>query len=835
MAASSTQIPSIRSDLVIQQIADSEYVVKLPSRRKYFSIGRPEHFLLTQLGPDQTRESLRQAYQQEFDEELSEADLDDFFELVRSAGLIDKKEETGSKKTSSAEPSDRREETDADSPSSPRKKKGMADRLPGQGSLLFYRVSLYDPNRLFGWLEPKIRWIWTRAFLVTSLVVMGCALCTMLANSDHLVSSFPQVMRWETIVVVTLVMVTATILHEFAHGLTCKHFGGDVHELGVLIMFGIPCMYCNVSDAWLIREKWKRLLITAAGGYCDMCLWAASVFVWRITVETSFVNYLALLVCTVCGSRGLINFNPLLRLDGYYLVSDWLAIPNLRRRAQEMWMQYMRWFLWGAPAPVLQRSDRPVLFYGMFAWVFAIALLDMGLIRFLGVMSRELGTVGILLSVALLAYALRRVFRGFFRSEFVTMITERRKRTLIWMSGIATTVAILFLFPIGHYATGDFEVRPGDLYDIRSSVSGFVRDVYVEEGCRVSAGDPLVRLDSPELENQIATKSAELKESEAQLAKLELGPRPEELRAARDRVERLQTWVDDGRRQLDRAGTELEHELRALNQQIEQTNAQLEFSKSAIVQSQRLYKLGALAGAQLRSEQTQLAVLGAALSEIQARRAARATAGTRLAEAELSRREHQLADALDYLKLLEAGTRQEDIAAEKARQDRLQQELTFLHEQKKKLIVRATVDGIVATPRMQDKKGQYSITGTPICVIEDCATSRIEISISQDQIGGLQPGQPVRLKARSLPFETLDATVDRVAPGISPSALTSATTVQPPPQSDAKIVVYCKLDNEQGQLKPGMTGFGRVYRSHRSVGTILFIRAMRYVRTEFWW
>ena len=125
----------------------------------------------------------------------------------------------------------------------------------------------------------------------------------------------------------------ATTCHEFAHGLTCKHYGGDVHEVGLLVMFFTPCFYCNVSDAWLIPEKRKRLWITAAGGYCDLCLWALAVFAWRLSDPQGLVNYLAWVVVTVCAARVLFNFNPLLKLDGYYLLSDWLELPNLRQRS----------------------------------------------------------------------------------------------------------------------------------------------------------------------------------------------------------------------------------------------------------------------------------------------------------------------------------------------------------------------------------------------------------------------------------------------------------------------------------------------------------------------
>src|SRR5439155_627039 len=81
-------------------------------------------------------------------------------------------------------------------------------------------------------------------------------------------------LRWEVAALAWLTLLGVAMVHEFAHGLTCKHHGGEVHEIGFLLLFLMPCFYCNVSDAWLIREKSKRLGVTLAGAYCDQWLWA---------------------------------------------------------------------------------------------------------------------------------------------------------------------------------------------------------------------------------------------------------------------------------------------------------------------------------------------------------------------------------------------------------------------------------------------------------------------------------------------------------------------------------------------------------------------------------
>ena len=127
----------------------------------------------------------------------------------------------------------------------------------------------------------------------------------------------------------------------------------EVHEIGFLLMFFMPCFYCNVSDAWLFKEKSKRRWVSFAGGYFELFIWALAVFVWRLTPLGSLPNYLAFIVLTACGVQTLFNFNPLLKLDGYYLLSDWLEVPNLQQRALGFLKSHLRWLLWGAPPPNL--------------------------------------------------------------------------------------------------------------------------------------------------------------------------------------------------------------------------------------------------------------------------------------------------------------------------------------------------------------------------------------------------------------------------------------------------------------------------------------------------
>lgn len=830
-------LPACRDDLVIRQISDDEVVVKLPSRREYFSVGPVEHFLIQQLNGRTTADELSELFEKEFAEKLTDRDIDEFVEMIRSRGLL--QDEHLAKKNSGPVEIDAASESRSDSdrpvePVASERKKQPATKqdddddefAASNQNLLFYRIPLFDPHRFFCWLEPKIRFAWTRGFVAATTVGFAFALCIVLLNGGEFASSFASAMRWETIAVVWGTIIVATVLHEFAHGLTCRHFGGEVREVGVLLMFFVPCLYCNVSDAWLIRERKKRLWITAAGGYCDLCLWAMAVLVWRITVPGCLLNHVAFVVQAVCGGRGLLNFNPLLRLDGYYIVSDWLTLPNLRKRSQDYWMSHLRWLLWGAKRPRRKSRGRALLNYGVLSWCFAIVFLDLIFLRLLKLVSDNFGVAGVVFSCLLLMFALRRVFKGFFQGEFGIMLKTRRKRTMAWVGGIATVAVAMFVIPTNRYASGDFEVRAGRRLEVPAPVSGFIARIHVDEGSEVKAGDLLVELASPTLDSELATKLSEIEETDASLSQLQLGTRPEEIEEQRNRVERLKEWVAQGESDLTHAKNELKQQLVIDEHGIRQTELQVSAADKSLKRSEWLYSQGALAGTQLQEQRISLQLLRGGLMKVQAEYQAKKISGTRIAETTLSRREQELADADSSLKLMRAGTRPEVIAAQKARRERLEKELDYLKAQKARLLVRAPVSGVIATPRLSEKSGLLAVQGTPICVIEDTSTSRVELAVSEDQTVGIQAGQKVILKARALPFDTIEATVECVAPATTKKELTQ----------NSVLVVHCSLnDAQQKQLKSGMTGFGRVVRGTQTLGVGAVSTMLRYVRTEFWW
>ncbi|MBL8812012.1 MAG: HlyD family efflux transporter periplasmic adaptor subunit [Planctomycetaceae bacterium] len=866
------KIPRLRDGLTVQAISQTEYVIKRHDSREYFSVGAAEAWFIQQLQEQKTFPEIAKCYQEKFNDSVTESDFAEFLGALDDMGLIQKAppapparttstpEKTNSGKSTptargnnTSPTANKSTTTPSVQKSAPSTSKAVAptDRTktsaaasgqttaaatsikssrkrwywPGGQNPLFFRLPLFDPDQFLGKLVRVVPFIWTRAFLVLTAFVVVVAFCVMTSRASELALGLPTTPGWRDAILFILVMVACTSAHEVAHGATLKHFGGEVHDTGLLFMFFMPCMYCNVSDAWLLPDKWKRLLITAAGGLCDLWVWALGVFIWRITQPGTAVHHLAFFALTICGGRSLLNFNPLLRLDGYYLLSDWLSIPNLRTRSLDYWMGHMRWFLWGAERPPSVRERRIFLVYGFMCWVFAIVFLDIIFLQFAGYFGGQFGVTGLILVSMLLAYALRRVFKGFFSSEFAAMLKSRPNRRSTWAVGILAIAILLFLVPVKFTASGNFEVRPGGVVQLHVPVNGTLQNILVDDGSMVEAGQVVAELRSSSLESDITRTEDVLREVEANLNRLRAGARPEELTAQKERVRRAREWYELGVSELKEFRAAWEQEQLIQQHRIKEVMAELENAREEIKHSEHLYQLGALAGAQLRNERLQIVQLESRLSQAQATANALQVVGISSRETEVASRAQDLEQEEDRLKLMQAGNRPEEIQAEEAKHERVLHDLAYLRSQREKLVLKAPAAGLFASPRLRERLGTAVPQDSVFATIEQPGTSHVEIFVSEDEAAGVKPGQPVSLKARSLPFETFEATVESL----------SATAGKADALGQNYVTVHCEIRDPDGRLKSGMSGFGRIVRGWNSIGGILITRGMAYLRTEFWW
>ena len=193
------------------------------------------------------------------------------------------------------------------------------------------------------------------------------ALSLVVGHFDEFRDRLPEIsalVDWRNLPWLLLAIGAVKVLHELGHALACKHFGGEVRELGFMLLVFAPCLYCDVSDAWRLPSKWQRIAVSAAGMMVELVLAAVATIVWWYA-QPGIVQLVALNVMIICTVNTLlINGNPLMRYDGYYILSDLVEVPNLWQRSREALRHFWSNWLLGQPTvedPLLPATQRPWL------------------------------------------------------------------------------------------------------------------------------------------------------------------------------------------------------------------------------------------------------------------------------------------------------------------------------------------------------------------------------------------------------------------------------------------------------------------------------------------
>ena len=381
-----------------------------------------------------------------------------------------------------------------------------------------WRFPLCDPNRFLTRFLPLVRPFLGPVAGVAWLAVVSTALVAGVTHwTDLSRDVLDQVMAPQNLILLWLLFPVIKLLHELGHAFVTKAFGGEVHELGVMLLIFTPVPYVEASAAWGFENKWKRVLVGAAGMVVELFLASLALFIW-LDAEPGIIRMAAYNVMLIAGvSTVLFNANPLLRFDGYYMLMDYLEIPNLKGRATRFfgWL-YERYIL------VQREAEMPISTAGERAWFVAYGsassvyrvLVVVGILLFLGDRFPLAAVIFAgLTAVTMIGVPLIKGLKFLLTHPRLHRVRIRAVLTTASLAGIlALAIGIL---PVPFHTIAEGVVWLPDEAYVRAGTNGFVKEVMVEPGSHVEIGDVLLICENAELATQLDVTEQRLLELEA--------------------------------------------------------------------------------------------------------------------------------------------------------------------------------------------------------------------------------------------------------------------------------------------------------------------------------
>jgi len=674
-------------------------------------------------------------------------------------------------------------------------------------NVLYWKVASINPERIFDWLLPRTRWAFTKAFHIFAVFSILTGFTLSYIHWAEFSGGVLGLFNLHGLFFLWIVTFTVTTMHEFSHGMTCRHFGGKVKEVGFMLIYFQPAFYCDVSDSWMFTSKRHRMWVTFAGGYFQLVLWGVCTMIWRITDPDSLINQIVLVVIVYSGLQTLVNFNPLIKLDGYYMLSDYLEIPNLRAKSSDA---FWSWVARKHRSPQPWKEERAQMVYAVASLWFSTTLLFYVYSALYTWATSRFAFAGLVGFAMFSTFTLKRTaVDSVAGMKAIATGAAHRK----WRNGGIVLVILIILFA-GHWELtipAEFKVLAHSEMAVRAETEGIIVEIRVREGSRVSKGDVLVRLRDFGKQQDISELTGTLSAKKSELALLRAGARAED-------VERKQTAVETKRVELANARKNQEQR-NQLTQTLERKKAALLHEQENLTRTRELVAGGVAPRVDLLREESAVVVDEKDVAETEA--ALRVLTETADRESDLKTRE--LAEAESELKLMKAGNRPEQIRQVEAEVEKLTRQVTILDQELSKTEVRAPIDGIVTTPFLEKKLDQHLDPGEEICRIADVSRVTLEMQVPEKELSDVRPGNPVRMTARSQSAIDLHGRVDFIAP--------VAQTVN----GQQMVVVRSELQNDGLLLKPEMTGVARIYCGDRRIIDLITRSMIRWIRTEFWY
>ena len=385
-------------------------------------------------------------------------------------------------------------------------------------------------------LKPYVEFVYTPWFTLLTLCCFAVMAWMWAGKFDEIWAdsfqfyNFTEKSAWD-LVEFWFLFGAMAFVHESAHGMTCKHFGANVEKMEFLLMYFAPTFVCDVTQIWIVGDRKARLCSIIAGIWADLIICFFATTIWWTTAPGLWAHDFAYKVIMVSGiGVTLLNLNPLIKLDGYYMFSEILGEVDLKERSTLYVSQWVRRHLFFLPVEIEYVPRKRRVLYIVFAVLsgiygyLLIGAVALFLYNVLRSYNPEYAWIPALLAMLLLFRSRIRKLVRFMKEVYL----DKKDRVRAWFTPVRLVVcstvvlAILFAPLWPDFVVGRFVLEPAHRAVIRAGVSGVVEQVLVREGQPVTSGMTLVRLRNLQLESDAAQATARFRESSARALNAEL-------------------------------------------------------------------------------------------------------------------------------------------------------------------------------------------------------------------------------------------------------------------------------------------------------------------------
>lgn len=386
-------------------------------------------------------------------------------------------------------------------------------------NLMFFRIPLLDPDKFIKRLVPAARLAMSPLGGAVWVIVIILGIKTAIENFSELQLHSQGILAPSNLLLLYIGLIFIKAAHEFGHAFAVRRFGGEVHNMGLMFLIFSPVPYVDATAAWSFRSKWRRAIVGAAGMVVELFVASIAIFVWARTGQ-GIINSLAYNMIFIASvSTILFNINPLMRFDGYYILSDLLDIPNLHQKSHQQLIYLVERYGFGckkSETPASSKKEASWLtFFGIASGIYSIVVFSSIL---LFVADRFL-LAGIIMAVICAITWVIVPFVQLIRYLATNPRLERKRprAVLVSLGTLSCCLGFLYFcpFPNNFKVPGVLEATEHVI--VANKVNGVVEKIIAASGKEVKKHEPLVRLSNNELEFEINHVKAEINEAQAKL------------------------------------------------------------------------------------------------------------------------------------------------------------------------------------------------------------------------------------------------------------------------------------------------------------------------------